>query len=279
MEVLSLEEMQKANLEMLHEFDKICKDNNLAYTLVGGTLLGAVRHKGFIPWDDDIDVNMDRSNYEKLIKLYIDKKLKLPEGRDLISNRNDTFARHYARYVRHDIKRLAEYAEEEDCPYIGIDIFIEDGTYSNKILFRIQVLRIKFVRKILLLSLSKPSTSSKGKGIAILKNIIRPIFKKIGSMRIARHLENICKAVDFEKAKYVAALNGMNGKKEIWSKETMLPTIEIDFEDGKFPCYKNYDIYLSNLYGDYMKLPPEEKRIPHNDKGYWVNKNNNIGEN
>ena len=76
----------------------------------------------------------------------------------------------------------------------------------------------------------------------------------------------------FEKAKYVAALNGMNGKKEIWLKESMLPMIDIEFEDGRFPCYKNYDIYLSNLFGDYMKLPPVEKRIPHNDKGYWVNK-------
>lgn len=270
MNLLSLEEMQKVNLEMLYEFDKICKDNNLTYSLAGGTLIGAVRHHGFIPWDDDIDINMNRLDYEKLMKLYIENKIELPEHREIISSKNGTFARHFARYIRHDIKRISEYSSDDDCPYIGIEIFVEDGVSSNKLLFNIQILHIKIVRKLLLLSLSKPNVSSRGKSIAFLKNIIRPILKKIGSMRIARHLENICKRVDFEKAKYVAGLNGMYGKKEIWLKEKMMPVVYLDFEDGKFPCYKNYDIYLSNLYGTYMELPPEEKRKPHNDKGYRV---------
>lgn len=270
MDLLSLEEMQRINLEMLHEFDNICKENNLSYTLGGGTQLGAVRHHGFIPWDDDIDLNMSRPDYERLMQLYSENKLNLPKNRELISNRNNTFARHYARYIRYDVKRVSEYSSDDDCPFIGIEIFVEDGVYSNKILFNIQTLRVKFVRKLLLLSLSKPNSSSKGKMIANLKNIFRPILQKIGSIKIARHLENICKEVDFDKAEYVAGLNGMYGKKEIWLKEEMLPIIYLDFEDGKFPCYKNYDKYLSNLYGDYMKLPPEEKRQPHNDKGYRV---------
>lgn len=270
MDLLSLEEMQKINLEMLYEFDNICKKNKLSYRLGGGTLLGAVRHCGFIPWDDDIDINMNRTDYEKLIKLYSEEKIELPNNREIISNRNNTFARHYARYVRYDVKRVSKYSSEEDCPYIGIDIFIEEGTYSNKILFNIQTLRIKFVRKLLLLSLSRPNESSKGKVVAIIKNIIRPILQKIGSMKIARHLENICKQVDFENAKYVACLDGMYGKKERWKREEMIPITYLDFEDGKFPCYKNYDKYLSNLYGNYMELPPEEKRKPHNDKGYRV---------
>lgn len=273
MNLLSLKEMQEVNLEMLHEFDEICKQNNIAYTLGGGTQLGAIRHKGFIPWDDDIDLNMARPDYEKLMKLYSENKIKLPKNRELISNRNDTFARHYARYIRYDVKRVSEYSDDDDCPYIGIEIFVEDGVYTSKCLFNIQVWRIKFVRRLLLLSLSKPNESSKGKVIAKIKNMVRPILQKIGSMKIARHLENICKEVDFDKAKYVAGLNGMYGKKEIWLKEEMLPTVDLQFEDGKFPCYKNYDKYLSNLYGDYMKLPPEEKRIPHNDKGYRVEEN------
>lgn len=270
MNVLTLEEMQKVNLEMLYEFDKICKENNLTYSLAGGTLIGAVRHHGFIPWDDDIDINMNRIDYEKLMELYSKNEINLPEHREIISNRNGTLARHFARYIRHDVKRISEYSSDDDCPYIGIEIFVEDGVSSNKLLFDIQILRIKIVRKLLLLSLSKPDVSSRGKVIALLKNIIRPILKKVGSMKIATHLEDICKKVNFNKAKYVAGLNGMYGKKEIWLKEEMLPIVYLDFEDGKFPCYKNYDKYLSNLYGDYMKLPPKEKRQPHNDKGYRV---------
>ena len=270
MKYLSLEEMQKVYLEMLYEFDKICKENNLRYDLVGGSLLGAVRHKGFIPWDDDIDVNMPRPDYEKFLSLSLNGKLKLPEHREVISNRNNTFARHYARYIRHDVKRASEYSSDEDCPFIGIDIFVEDGIPNSNLAFSIQIFKIEFWRKMLLISLSRPNTSSKGKKVAILKNILRPILKKIGSFRIAKHLEKICKKIDFEKADYVAGITGMYGKKEKWSKKDMLPQTYMEFEGDKFPTYKNYDIYLSNLYGDYMKLPPEEKRIPHGDKGYRV---------
>ena len=270
MELLSLEEMQKINLDMLLEFDEICKSNDLRYDLVGGSLLGAVRHKGFIPWDDDIDVNMPRPDYEKFLKLSLEGDLQIPKHREIISERNKTFARHYARYIRHDVKRISEYSQDDDCPYIGIDIFVEDGTYSNKLLFAIQTFRINFWRRALLLSLSRPNISSKGKKVAVLKDIIRPIFKCIGSYKIAKHLDRICSKVKFEKAKYVAAINGMYGKKERWLKEDMLPQTNLDFEGYKFPGYKNYDIYLSNLYGDYMKIPSENERKPHGDKGYRV---------
>ncbi len=270
MEYLSLEEMQKANLEMLKELDLICKENNIKYSLAGGTLLGAIRHKGFIPWDDDIDLNMTRPDYEKLISLYNDKKLKLPNGRDFIFCRNGTFARHFIRYIRYDVKRVAEFARDDDCPYIGIEIFVEDGVYTNNLLFSIQVARIKFVRKMLLLCLSKPNISSRGKSVAVAKNVVRPLLKMIGGMKLACHLENICREVDYQKAEYVAGMNGMYGKKEKWLKKDMEPVCLMPFEDEEFYCYKNYDIYLSNLYGDYMKLPPEDKRIPHNDKGYRV---------
>ena len=274
MNYLSLKEIQDVNLELLIEFNEICKKNGLRYDLVGGSLLGAVRHKGFIPWDDDIDVNMPRPDYERFLNLSLKGNLDLPKNREVISNRNNTFARHFARYIRYDVKRESEYSSENDCPYIGIDIFVEDGAYNNKLLYSIQIFRVKFWRRALLLSLSKPNMSSKGKNIAILKNIFRPIFKSIGSYKIARHLDKICKEVKFENAKYVAAINGMYGEKEKWLKQDMMPQIDLEFEGRYFPGYKNYDIYLSNLYGNYMELPSEDKREPHGDKGYRVSLKN-----
>ena len=83
--MLSLQDTQRVYLELMKEFDKICKDNSLRYDLCGGTLLGAVRHGGFIPWDNDIDVAMPRPDFEKLMKLDMKKKIDLPPERELIS--------------------------------------------------------------------------------------------------------------------------------------------------------------------------------------------------
>ena len=271
-QVLSLEEMQNEYYKLLIEFDKVCKKYKIRYELGGGSMLGAVRHGGFIPWDDDIDVMMPRPDYERFLYSFYKGRVSLPERRDILSIKNNTFIRHYARYISYDIGRISEYSGDDDCPFIGIDIFPVDGIYSNNVLSKIQVKRIRFLRRVLLISLSKKGKSSKGAKVALLKDIIRPFTKILGSKRIARHLEHVCGEVDFRKAKYVGVLTGMYGHKEKWLKEDYLPLEDIKFKDGYFPGYKNYDIYLSNIYGDYMALPPEDKRIPHLDKGYWINK-------
>ena len=120
---LSLEETQAACFEMLVELDAIFRKNGLRYDLCGGTLLGAVRHKGFIPWDDDIDIAMPRPDYERFIELVTSGAIALPEQRQLLSSRDGSLMRHYARYVRSDIMRDAAYATDDDCPYISLDIF------------------------------------------------------------------------------------------------------------------------------------------------------------
>ena len=103
-ELLSLKEMQQVYLELLKEFDLLCQQHGLRYDLAGGSLLGAVRHGGFIPWDDDIDVCMPRPDYQRLLELKSQGKLELPMGRDVISHRDRTMARHFGRYVRHDVR-------------------------------------------------------------------------------------------------------------------------------------------------------------------------------
>ena len=269
-DLIPLKEMQKIYYEMLIEFDALCKKYKLRYELGGGSMLGAARHHGFIPWDDDIDVNMPRTDYEKLLYLYGKGKVKVAEKRGFVSDRDGSFMRHYARYIRKDVGRYAEYSEDDDCPFIGIDIFPIDGVYENPVLFRLQVARVKLLRRMLLISLSKKGKSSRGKGVAVLKDVVRPVLRLIGSRRIARHLDHVCGEVDYRRAKYVAGITGMYGHKEKWLKTDYLPQSTILFGDRKFSCCKNYDMYLTNLYGDYMQLPPAEKQVPHCDPGYWI---------
>lgn len=270
MEILSLQEMQRVYLELLAEFDGICKAHGLRYDLAGGSLLGAVRHGGFIPWDNDVDVCMPRPDYERMLKLHLEGRLTMPHQRDLIMDRNDTFARHFGRYIRYDVKRLADMAEDSDCPYIGMDIFPVDGLPENDWAFKWQCWQVRQLRRFLLTSVEKAGTSRKGALAAKIKDLYRPLLKKIGPFRIARALDRVCSRVDYEKATLVGAISGMYGHKERWPKEKMLPQTRLKFENMEASAFEHYDVYLSNLYGDYMRLPPKEQQVPHCDSGYRV---------
>ena len=268
---LTLEETQQAFYELLIEFDRICKQNGLRYDLCGGSMLGAVRHQGFIPWDDDIDVSMPRPDYERFLKLSLTGNLGIPEGRAVISNRNDSFARHYARYIRKDVGSVLDLFDEADSPYLGIDIFTVDGMPENTIALNTQVWIIRQLRKLMLTSVQTKNGSRRSKLISAVKNMIQPVLKAIGSFRISRAVEWWCRRVPYESAQYVGILNGMYGTKERWLKKDMLPQQNFRFRDGEYPGYVNYHTYLSNIYGtDYMQLPPIEKQKPHGAKAFKI---------
>lgn len=269
-ELLTLQETQTVYLELLGEFDQVCREYGLRYDLCGGSMLGAVRHRGYIPWDNDIDLSMPRPDYERLLSLKLEGKLRMPAHRDLVMDRDRTFPRHFARFIRHDVKRVADMAEEWDCPYIGIDIFPLDGVPGDDKAFRRQVGKIRQLRRFLLTSVEKAGTSRRGKAAALVKNLYRPILRAIGSFRLARMLDRECQRVDYETAEYVGIISGMYGLKERWRKADMLPQAQFDFEGLQVPGFANYDIYLTNLYGDYMKLPPVEQQVPHCDEACRV---------
>lgn len=257
MELLKLEEIQKITLEILQEFDEFCTEHDIEYVLGGGSLLGAVRHQGFIPWDDDADVMMMRDQYEKLLRTA--GQCHLPEKRKFISLKDKTFARNFARYVRLDYHKSEEGFAENDCPWIGIDIFPIDFVSGDDSLYQKQVKQIAFRRKLLLSSVTVPNSGS-STAKKIVKNVIRPIAKLFGSFRIAESMDKIGQKYSGEGSEYIAALCGMYGMRERWKYSEYEPKIRIPFEGHLFPVPENYNIYLTNLYGDYMQIPPENKR-------------------
>ena len=164
--LLTLRQTQQVYLELLGEFDRLCRAHDLRYDLCGGSLLGAVRHGGFIPWDNDIDLSMPRPGYERLLTMMPS----LPQNRALVSYHDGTFPRHFARYVRKDVLRVSDMAEDWDCPYIGIDIFPLDGVPGEDRAFARQIKKIRRLRRLLLTSVERAGTSRRGKAAALVKN-------------------------------------------------------------------------------------------------------------
>lgn len=264
--LLTLRQTQQVYLELLGEFDRLCRAHDLRYDLCGGSLLGAVRHGGFIPWDNDIDLSMPRPDYERLLTMMPP----LPQNRALVSYHDGTFPRHFARYVRKDVLRVSDMAEDWDCPYIGIDIFPLDGVPGEDRAYARQIKKIRRLRRLLLTSVERAGTSRRGKAAALVKNCYRPVLRLIGSNRLAKWLDHACRRVDYETAEQVGIISGMYGLRERWDKADMLPQKQFDFEGLSIPGFANFHIYLTNLYGDYMKLPPKEQQIPHCDQARWA---------
>ena len=255
---LSLRQVQNLQYEMLVELDELLRRHEIDYVLGGGTLLGAVRHQGFIPWDDDIDIMMLRGEYEHMLDIISEAELKT--DRRLISNRDRSFARHYARYVRTDYRKRIEGFREDDCPWPGIDIFPIDFVPEDSREFRRQVKTIQRLRKLLLISVTE-NGAGKTRMRSAIKSVVRPAVRRYGSYRIIEKIEkNAKKYDDGTSREFIAGICGMYGLREKWKYADYLPRMMLKFESATFPAPKNYHIYLSNLYGDYMKLPPENKR-------------------
>lgn len=253
MRKLDLQEIKDIEVEILDYINEICKVNNLKFFLDSGTLLGAVRHKGFIPWDDDIDIIMPRQDYEKLITI-MEKKEHERFQIKTWSNTN-TYNYSYSKIVDTSTKLIE--LDENGCDGYGVfvDVFPLDGLPNNiKKRRRHQYIANK-IGNIIWYSLKD---IKKEKGIGKLKAICG---KLIGHKRVLRIRDNYIKKYSIINTQY-----GMNmvASFDIYrevEKTVFEDSINIEFEGKMYPAPKGYKRYLTILYGDYMKLPPEDQRI------------------
>lgn len=257
---LSLEELQAVNLQMLLEFDALCGHFDIPYSLCGGSALGAVRHKGFIPWDDDVDVMLLRADYERLLALKDVINLR-KEGRDLIWCKDRTFARDFARYIHLGYGRDDDQSVPEDCPNHGLDIFPIDFIPDDEASFRKQVRDRKILRH-LLLACASPFNTGTSFAKRWLRNAIRPFAKAYGKYRIADKAVAVCRRYDESPQADIAIIAGEYGTRERWSRAGFFPLVRVPFEGKELPIPHGYDEYLSAIYGNYMQLPPVDKRKP-----------------
>lgn len=264
MKELNLQEIQKIELNILLALKKICDDNDLRLYLCGGTLLGAVRHSGFIPWDDDIDVCMPRPDYNRLI-FVLHQKDKLPRHLQMICFEDGNFTLPYMKIFDKRTHYQTQYFKHRDDTGIWIDIFPYDGLPEDNNEVKKIYKTIGRYRKYLMLNMAVPS-----EGKNFVKRILKPAYialiKKIyPAQKSGEKIVEMAQRYPYEETEKVGAVTwGLYGLGERVNKSEYEIPYNVNFEGYSFQTMSCWETYLTGLYGDYMKLPPKEKRTTHN---------------
>lgn len=251
---LNLNELKKIQLEILKYVHEFCIRNEICYFLVYGTLIGAVRHQGYIPWDDDIDICMPRPDYERFLKLFNKSKNRYQvEAFEL----NDNFPYTFGKVEDLD----TTFIEKMGYPFpigVNIDVFPIDGVDNDRELIKKQI----FLRKLINLKTiiySKERNLIKNIVLYVGKFLLLPVSLKF---LVGKMIKN-SKKYKYETAEKVCVLAmGTKLNKPI-DKKVFKDGLLVKFEDYQFYIPIGYDVFLKSIFGDYMKLPPEEKRKSH----------------
>lgn len=272
-EKIELRETQQIALDILRIVSKICDEQGFRYYLVFGTLIGAIRHKGFIPWDDDLDIMMPRPDHDMFVRYFISHPEKFPNLMIFTSDNNRNYPYMITR-VSDDRYRIVMDNEKPYGMGVFIDIYPYDGmgeTWKEA---------VKFQLKGDILSSLCFQASRNHFEIGITKSKFKlaiklPIFlvcKLIGKDFFQKRLKLLARQKSFDTTKYVGnVVWGSGGKVCIYDRKLFDEFILVDFENEKFKAPAGYDEFLHHIYGNYMQLPPKKNQKPHH--GYYVIKN------
>ena len=253
-------ELKLMLIEMMKWFHDFCCKNNLRYYALGGTMLGAMRHNGFIPWDDDIDVGMPRKDYEKFAILMKESTqeryiFETPETKE-----KDYYYQFSKLYDSNTT--LIENTKYKIKRGIYLDIFPLDGTGNNLEESKKYAEEIYKLDNLLMLKIAgfrKGRSLYKNLGIFLFRFI--PINPKVILYKIVRK----CAEKDYDECSWIGNLVGNWRFKEVMPKEYMGTPKLYKFENIEIFGVENADAYLTSLYGNWKKLPPKEKRVTHHD--------------
>lgn len=261
--------IQDKILFIVKEFISICEENNLTYYALGGTLLGAVRHKGFIPWDDDIDIGMPREDYEKFKKVAPDL---LPSNYKFLNEDTPGYKKAFSVIRDDSTKIIMNYSKEELVESLWIDVFPLDGMSSNKLKKKIHSFRYLYTRMMVQLSQFNSLVNQKKENRPLTEKVIIGFANAVNIEKIIsfswaqkKYLQTI-KKYSFNEA-FAGNYTGAYKLREIVPSDYFGQPVLLQFEDLKLSCPNKFREYLTAIYGaDYMQLPPEEKRVLHHYK-------------
>lgn len=266
MKEINTEEMKKIEFEMLVKFKEFCKKNNLRYYLCGGTLLGAIRHKGFIPWDDDIDVTMPRPDYNKLLEF---ARNSISDEIDIVTWKNSKAVFPFIKLVNNKTVVYENAIDRKKAGGVWVDIFPIDANPSDDAENRKFYRHIWVLRKIL-----EMSNARYGSGTGLMKKVGRILLKPIGSIigtkRMCEIVDKSAQKYDFDSSEYIGRVVWGYGTCQRVKKEPFLNAVKAEFEKEIFDIPSSYDECLTSIYGDYMVPVPEDMRVSlHQFEAYW----------
>lgn len=261
MDIENREKLHSIEKEIIIYYIQICEKLGLKYTILGGTLLGAVRHKNFIPWDDDVDFGMPRPDYEKLINYLIKHDNKSFPFKNF---RNSDIKTYFSRIENKKAKIIDRSAEKKDERNAWIDIFPLDGMPSNKLLLKAH--QVNLLRLRLLLQYSQFSDIV---NVSLTERpIVEKIFIKLGELlkperflnthKIMIKLDKSLKKYTYENSLFAVNFMGAYKFREMFDRNVYEDLVLYSFDDIQLFGPREYDLVLSQLYGKKYMLPPSK---------------------
>ena len=251
-------------LNILVEFDRFCNKHNLRYCLGYGTLLGAIRHHGFIPWDNDVDVVMPRPDYEKFRELTVLQPI-AEHITTLDYKHYDTFP--FLKIVDNRTSLREQFLRNDDNLGIYVDIFPLDGIPDDEEKVNTLFAKSKEYSKKYVLASYRFNTGATPT-IKLIKNLLYPISLIMPKRKICEKLDNLCQEYIYDTSENVVNIV-WDESFPIYKREWFDKLIKVKFESYEFFAPEKYDEVLSVKYGNYMQLPPEEDRVVHFYNASW----------
>ncbi len=273
MKEMTSKELKSCALGILLFIDNICKENDITYYLCGGTLLGAFRHKGFIPWDDDIDIMLPRADYDLFLRIFpFNERYRIMRPLE-----DKGYPYPYAK-VADTRTQKKEYGLRSKYHLYGVDVdvFPIDSLPNSeeecldyfkeieKLDINLNCLKLKYTK-------GKTFFSTMKKFLGITISRVSEMLGLISIKKLLMQFDVLTRKYNSMKSDYCGITSISHyGIKERNKKKDYAPTISVEFEGHIFPSPSNYNVYLSQLYGKtYMQMPPTSLRVNHGIKAYW----------
>lgn len=264
----TLHRLQRVELDILRDFMDLCDRHNLTYFGIAGTGIGAKRHGGFIPWDDDIDVAMPRKDFERFLK-YAKEEL-ADRYIPLNAEYDSRFPMMTTRLMKKGTVFVEEALKDAKCPCgIFLDLYVMDNVADNKIAYELQSWEAWFWSKLLVLRcMPKPFLFQTGWKAKVIWAICRVVHETMKLLHISpawlrKRCEKVCRRYEKKKTRRMAFLPDTSPYWNVIDKTKLFPLRKLPFEDLELNFANNMEELLTNQYGAYMEMPPVEKRKTH----------------